>query len=109
MSGIGFLENLWQDMLYALRTMRKNPAFALTAVLTLALGIGGDTALFTVIRTVLLKPLEYRDPDRLVRVSVNVPDESCSARLYRRTASCACPAFRAARACKSSSSSTRDT
>jgi putative ABC transport system permease protein len=70
---IGFLENIWQDVLYALRTMRKNPAFALTAVLTLALGIGGDTALFTVIRTVLLKPLDYRDPDRLVRVSVNVP------------------------------------
>ena len=73
MNGIGFLHNIWQDVPYALRTMRKNPAFALTAVLTLALGIGGDTALFTVIRTVLLKPLEYRDPDRLVRVSVNVP------------------------------------
>jgi hypothetical protein len=48
---IRFLENIWQDVLYTLRTMRKNPAFALTAVLTLALGIAGDTALFTVIRT----------------------------------------------------------
>src|ERR1700686_2839740 len=70
---IEFLDTIWRDILYALRTMRKNPAFALTAILTLALGIGGDTALFTVIRTILLKPLEYRDPDRLVRVSVNVP------------------------------------
>jgi putative ABC transport system permease protein len=72
---IEFLDAVWRDILYALRTMRKNPAFALTAILTLALGIGGDTALFTVIRTVLLKPLEYRDPDRLVRVSVNVPPQ----------------------------------
>ncbi len=68
-----YLETIWQDVLYALRTMRKNPAFALTAVLTLALGIGGNTALFSVIRAVLLKPLEYRDPDRLVRLSLDNP------------------------------------
>jgi hypothetical protein len=49
--------------------MRKNPAFTVTAVLTLALGIGGTTAMFTVIRSVLLKPLAYRDPDRLVQIS----------------------------------------
>jgi predicted permease len=67
------LETVQQDILYALRTMRKNPAFALTAVFTLALGIGGNTAIFTVIRSVLLKPLEYRDPDRLVRLSVDEP------------------------------------
>jgi predicted permease len=60
---------IWRDILYALRTMRKKPAFAATAVLTLALGIGGNTAMFTVIRAVLLKPLEYRESDRLVRVS----------------------------------------
>src|SRR5438128_11961272 len=60
---------VWRDSLYALRTMRKNPAFAVTAVLTLALGIGASTAMFTVIHAVLLKPLEYRDPDRLVRIS----------------------------------------
>jgi len=64
-----FLGTIWRDLLYTLRTMRKNPAFAVTAVLTLALGIGGNTAMFTVIRAVLVKPLAYRDPDRLVHIS----------------------------------------
>src|SRR5258708_13961415 len=68
-----FLETFWHDVLYSLRTMRKSPAFAVTAVLTLAIGIGGNTAIFTVIHAVLLKPLEYRDPDRLVYFSVDNP------------------------------------
>jgi putative ABC transport system permease protein len=63
------MEMIRQDALYALRAMRHNPAFAATAVLTLALAIGGNTAMFTVIRAVLLKPLQYRDPDRLVSLS----------------------------------------
>jgi putative ABC transport system permease protein len=49
--------------------MRKNPGFAATAVLVLTLGIGGNAAMFTVIRAVLLKPLDYREPDRLVQVT----------------------------------------
>lgn len=65
----GFLESLWQDTRYALRSMSAKPAFAATAVLTLALGIGGNTAMFTVIRAVLLKPLQFRDADRLVSFS----------------------------------------
>ena len=69
MNSLGFLETAWRDLQYALRTMRKNPAFALTAVLTLSLGIGGSTAMFTIIHSVLLKPLEYQDPDRLVQIS----------------------------------------
>ena len=69
MNGPRLFETLVRDLGYALRSMRKNPAFAATAVLTLALGIGGTTAMFTVIRCVLLKPLAYRDPDRLVQVS----------------------------------------
>jgi putative ABC transport system permease protein len=69
MNSVGFLETIWRDALYALRTMRKKPAFAATAVLTLALAIGGNTAMFTVIRAVLLKPLQYHDPDRLVRIT----------------------------------------
>ena len=62
------LETIWQDIRYGLRTMRARPAFAATAVATMALAIGGTTAMFTVIRAVLLKPLQYRDPDRLVRI-----------------------------------------
>jgi putative ABC transport system permease protein len=62
------LENIRQDAGYALRTMRKNPAFTVTAILMVALAIGGNTAMFTVIRAVLLKPLEYPDADRLVHI-----------------------------------------
>jgi hypothetical protein len=60
MNSVAYLETTWNDLLYSLRTLRSNPAFATTAVLTVALGIGGNTAMFTVIRAVLLKPLEYR-------------------------------------------------
>lgn len=67
------LETFWQDILYALRTMRNNPLFTLTAVLTLALGIGGNTAIFTVIRGVLLTPLRFHEPDRLVYFSIENP------------------------------------
>ena len=69
MSTVTFLETIWQDTLYALRTMRQKPAFAATAVLTMALAIGGNTAMFTVIRAVLLKPLQYHDPDRLANIA----------------------------------------
>src|SRR6266702_2527293 len=71
MDSAPFVETIWRDIRYSLRTLRKNPVFAATAILTLALGIGGNTAIFTVIHAVLLKPLEYRDPDRLVFLSLN--------------------------------------
>jgi predicted permease len=73
MNSVRFLDNIWLDVRYALRTARKNPAFAATAVIVLALGIGGNAAMFSVIRAVLLKPLPYQDPDRLVHVSVDNP------------------------------------
>jgi putative ABC transport system permease protein len=76
MNSAVLLETFWQDVLHAIRALRKNPTFAVTAALTLALGIGGNTAIFTVIRAVLLRTLEYRDPDRLVYFSVDNPQQN---------------------------------
>jgi predicted permease len=64
--GTRSLEDLLQDVRYALRTFRQRPGFAAMAVLTLAFGTGATTAMFTLINGVLLKPLAYRDPARLV-------------------------------------------
>ena len=57
---------LSKDLLNAFRMLRNNPVFALTTILTLALGIGASTAIFSVTNSVLLRPLPYKDPDRLV-------------------------------------------
>lgn len=65
------LESIAQDFRYSLRMLRKNVAFSTVAILTLALGIGANTAIFTVINTVLLNPLPYKDPQQIVGTRQN--------------------------------------
>ena len=69
-----WLELLWRDVCFGVRTLRHTPGFTAIAVLVMALGIGANVAMFTVVRSVLLKPLPFQDPDRLVRVFEHTND-----------------------------------
>ncbi len=63
------MQTFWQDLRYAFRTLLKAPGFTVVAILTLALGIGANTAIFSIINTVLLSPLPYHDAGRLISIS----------------------------------------
>lgn len=67
------LERIWQDVRYGMRVLRKSPVFTLAAALSLALGIGGNAAIFSLVDALLIRPLPYFEPDRLVRITELYP------------------------------------
>jgi predicted permease len=76
--GFQWLDHMLQDTRYALRHLRKSPGFTLTAILMLALGIGATTAIFSIVEGVLLRPLPFPDPDRLLSLGDQIEGMHCA-------------------------------
>jgi putative ABC transport system permease protein len=70
-SGFPMLEDFWQDLRYGLRAMGKNPGFTAVAIVTLALGVGANTAIFSIVNAVLLRPLPFGQPERIITLWEN--------------------------------------
>src|SRR5262245_44646222 len=84
-SSLHWMDDLRRDVSYALRGLARNPGFGVAAIVTLGLGIGATTAVFSVVNTVLLQPLPYTDADRLVRIVERLPARNANTPPGRRT------------------------
>src|SRR3982750_3796292 len=80
--GLPWLDVLAQDLRFTFRTLRRERGFAIVAVLILALGIGANVAVFSVVNTILLRPLPFRDPQQLVRIVEKDPKAGESSKTY---------------------------